>query len=200
MIVVLIRSLFKTVKTEKFALSTIVALAALASTATTAQAVSLVNQALDVLPAPPLSEPVFSFTQLGATSLPYVSPILMTGSGSALSINNNVNNLDVSVGDIVYRLLSPDAQFGTVTSNLYKVTLSENNSVATFTGARVNPGEVFRIQRTVSDGLPVDFTLKLSTANKTNTATVPEPTTIAGLALAGVACACIRRRKQQAAK
>ncbi|MEH2182324.1 PEP-CTERM sorting domain-containing protein [Nostoc sp.] len=187
-------------KTEKFALSTIVALAALASTATAAQAVSLVNQALDVLPAPPLGESVFTFTQQGATSLPFVSPIQTTGSGSALRINNNLNNLDVSVGDIVYRLLSPDAQFGTVTSNLYKVTLSENNSIATFTGARVNPSEVFRIERTVSDGSPVDFTLRLSTANETNTSAVPEPTTIPGLALAGVACAYIRRRKQQAAE
>ncbi|MEH2083109.1 MAG: PEP-CTERM sorting domain-containing protein [Nostoc sp.] len=183
-------------KTEKLALSTIIALATLASTATAARAVSLVNQALDVLPAPPLGEPVFSFTQLGATSLPYISPTLTTGSGPALRINNNLNNLDVSVGDIVYRLLSPDAQFGTVTSNLYKVTLSENNSVATFTGARVNPSQVFRIQRTVSDGSPVDFTLRLSTANETNTRAIPEPTTIAGLALAGVACAYIRRRKQ----
>lgn len=196
MIVVLIRRLFKIVKTEKLALSTIIALATLASTATAARAVSLVNQALDVLPAPPLGEPVFSFTQLGATSLPYISPTLTTGSGPALRINNNLNNLDVSVGDIVYRLLSPDAQFGTVTSNLYKVTLSENNSVATFTGARVNPSQVFRIQRTVSDGSPVDFTLRLSTANETNTRAIPEPTTIAGLALAGVACAYIRRRKQ----
>ncbi|MBN4003060.1 PEP-CTERM sorting domain-containing protein [Nostoc sp. LPT] len=185
-------------KTEKFVLSTIVALATLAITATAAQAVSLVNQALEVLPAPPSGEPVFTFTELRATSLPFFSPILRTGSGPALRINNNLNNLDVSVGDIVYRLLSPDAQFGTVTSNLYTVTLSENNSVATFTGARVNPGEVFRIERTVSDGSPVDFTLKLSTANETNTPAVPEPNTIAGLALAGVACAYIRRRKQQA--
>ncbi|MEH2067840.1 MAG: PEP-CTERM sorting domain-containing protein [Nostoc sp.] len=199
MIVVLIRSPFKIVKTEKFALSTIVALATLAITATAAQAVSIVNQALDVLSAPPSGEPLFTFTELGATSLPYASPTLTTGSGPALTINNNLNNLDVSVGDIVYRLLSPDAQFGTVTSNLYKVTLSENNSVATFTGARINPGEVFRIQRTVSDGSPVDFSSRLSTANETNTATVPEPTTIAGLALAGVACAYMRRRKQQAA-
>lgn len=187
-------------KTEKFVLSTIVALSTLTMTATAAQAVSLVNQALDVLPAPSSGEPVFSFTQLGTTSLPFVSPILTTGSGLALRINNNLNNLDVSVGDIVYRLLSPDAQFGTVTSNLYKVTLSENNSVATFTGARVNPGEVFRIERKVSDGSPVDFTLRLSTANETNTRAVPEPTTIAGLALAGVACAYMYRRKQQAVK
>ncbi|MDF5708476.1 MAG: PEP-CTERM sorting domain-containing protein [Nostoc sp. S4] len=187
-------------KTEKFALSALVALATLASTATTAQAVSLVNQALDVLFVAPFGEPVFTFTQLGATSLPYVSPTLTTGSGPALKINNNLNDLDVSVGDIVYRLLSPDAQFGTVTSNLYKVTLSENNTVATFTGARVNPGEVFRIQRTVSDGSPVNFTLGLSTANETNTATIPEPTTIGGLALAGVACIYMRRRKQQAAE
>ncbi|GAA6620148.1 PEP-CTERM sorting domain-containing protein [Scytonema sp. NUACC26] len=187
-------------KTKKFALSTIVALATLAGTGTAAQAVSLVNQALDVLESPPLGEPVFTFTELGDTSLPYVSPILTTGSGPALSINNNLNNLDVSVGDIVYRLLSPDAQFSTVTSNLYKVTLSENNSVATFTGARVNPGEVFRIERLISDGSPVDFILRLSTANETNTAAVPEPTTIAGLALAGAGGAYIRWRKQQAAK
>ena len=200
MILVLIRSPFKIVKTQKFALSTIVAVTTLAITATAAQAVSIVNQALDVLPASPLGEPLFTFTELGATSLPYASPTLTTGSGPALTINNNLNNLDVSVGDIVYRLLSPDAQFGTVTSNLYKVTLSENNSVATFTGARVNPGEVFRIQRTVSDGLPVNFSSRLSTANETNTRTVPEPNTIAGLALAGVACAYIRRCKQQAAK
>ncbi|MEH2125951.1 PEP-CTERM sorting domain-containing protein [Nostoc sp.] len=187
-------------KTQKFALSTIVALATLAITATAAQAVSIVNQALDVFSVPPSGEPVFTFTELGVTSLPSASPILTTGSGPALSINNNLNNLDVSVGDIVYRLLSPDAQFGTVTSNLYTVTLSENNSVATFTGARINPGEVFRIERMVSDGLPVNFSSILSTANETNTRTVPEPNTIAGLALAGVACAYIRRRKQQTAK
>ncbi|WP_375478348.1 PEP-CTERM sorting domain-containing protein [uncultured Nostoc sp.] len=50
---------------------------------------------------------------------------------------------------------------------------------------------------TVSDGSPVDFSSRLFTANETNTAAVPEPNTIAGLALAGVACAYMRRRKQQ---
>lgn len=72
-----------------------------------------------------------------------------------------------------------------------------NNKVATFTGARVNPGEVFRIERSVSDGLPVDFTGEFFSANKTNTATVPEPTTIAGIALIGVLSSYLLGRKQQ---
>ncbi|WP_152591232.1 PEP-CTERM sorting domain-containing protein [Nostoc sphaeroides] len=184
-------------RTKRFVLSTIAALATLAGTAANAQAVSLVNQALDVLSSPPIGEPVFTFTELEVTSIPYLSPTLTTGAGTTVSINNNLNNLDVPVGDIVYRLLSPDAQFGTVTSNLYTVTLSENNKVATFTGARVNPGEVFRIERSVSDGLPVDFTGEFFSANETNTASVPEPTTIAGLALIGVLGVYLIGRKQQ---
>jgi hypothetical protein len=151
------------------------------------------------LAAPPAGEAVFSFSEQGTTTLPFLSPILTTGAGNTASINNNLNDIS-ALGDIVYRLLSPDAQFGTVTSNLYTVTLSEGNKVATFKGARVNVGEVFRIERTVSDGSPVDFLVSLSPANETNTAAVPEPTTMAGLALAGAAGTYIRRRRHQTAK
>jgi len=186
-------------KTVRFALSAAIASATLAASATNAHAFVFVNQTLDVLAEPPAGEEdlVFTLTEQGVNSLPLDTGILTTGSGATVSINNNLNDLSEPIGDIVYRLFG-EAQFGTVTSNLYDVTLSENNQVAAFTGARVNPGELFRIDRSIADGAPVDFQVTLSAANETNKATVavPEPATVAGLMLIGLASACTRRRKQ----
>jgi hypothetical protein len=189
--------------TAKFLLSTAMAFASLAVTATTARAFIFVDQALDVLAEPPAGEEdlVFTNTEQGVTSIPFDTGVLTTGSGATVSINNNLNDLPDAVGDIVYRLFG-DARFDTVTSNLYEVTLSENNQVATFTGARVNPGELFRIDRSITDGAPVDFQVTLAAANDTNTATiatVPEPATVTGLILASVAGVCLRRRQQSVA-
>jgi len=194
--------LFTKMAIPKFVLSTVVALATLATTATTAKAFIFVDQALDVLTEPPSGEEnlVFPFTEQGVSVIPFDTGVFTTGSGSNVNITNNLNDLPDSIGDIEYRVFG-DARFGTVTSNLYSVALSENNQVATFSGARVNPGELFRTERFITDGLPVDLQVKLSAANETNTATVasvPEPTTVAGLAVAAVAGVCFSRRKQKA--
>jgi hypothetical protein len=183
-------------RVTKFAFSTVAVVATIVANTTSARSVTI-NQALDVLAAPPAGEPIILPSQLGILTLPYLSPV--TTRASLPDTFNGLNDTAV-LGDIVFRLLSPDAQYGTVTSNLYTVTLSENNKVATFTGARVNVGEVLRFDRTISDDSSFDFIFSLSPANETNTAAVPEPTTMVGLALAGAAGAYVRRRRQQATK
>lgn len=189
-------------KPIKFAVSTAVAIATLAMAATNAQAFIFVDQSLDVLETAPAGEDdlVFTLTEQGVTSIPFDTGVFTTGAGATVNINNNVNDLSGAIGDIVYRLFG-DAQFGQVTSNLYDVTLSEDNQVATFSGAKVNPGELFRINRSITDGAPVDFQVTLATANESNVAsvaTVPEPATITGLVLVGLAGLGSRRIKQLA--
>ncbi|MGC1306291.1 MAG: PEP-CTERM sorting domain-containing protein [Phormidesmis sp.] len=188
-------------RASKLLFSTVVAIATLAATTTTAQAFVFVNQALDVLTKAPAGEDdlVFTLTEQGVDTIPFDTGAFTTGSGANVSINNNLNDLPNAVGNIEYRLFG-EAEFGAVSSNLYDVALSENNQVATFTGARVNPGELFRIERSIEPNSDVDFQVRLFAANETNAATaasVPEPTMLAGLALVGVAGACIRRRRQQ---
>ena len=175
-------------KLLKIALSTSTVLATFIATTTHSYAASLVNQALDILNTPPSGEPTFTFSQQGITSLGS-SDTFTTAATTAPIINNNINDLKVPVNNIVYQILSPNIEFGTVTSNAFKVALSPDKKTATFSGASLLPGQDFRINRTVSDGSAVQFRVSFP-----QTTTVPEPSSILGVLVVGALGGALKKK------
>ena len=149
------------------------------------------NQALDLVKPPyPTGEPVF---QLGADEgncQPGVASTFTSSQGTGVNINNNNNDTGFTFNKITYQLLSPDAQFRTVTSNDFKVAISSDSKTATFSDALLPPGSGARINRTISDGSAVNFSVTLDSSTS-----VPEPTSILATLAAGALVVARKRKK-----
>ncbi|MEH2325864.1 MAG: hypothetical protein V7K32_20345 [Nostoc sp.] len=158
-------------------LSTATVLAVLASTITGSQAAT-VNQVIDLVNPPyAANEPLFNFSEAGVGASTNYTNTFITGEGTAPAINNNNNDTGITFSSLVYQILTPSAVFGAVTSNnIPQVTLSSDNKTATFSGFSLAAGQGFRVDRTVSDGSPVQFKF---TANPS--IRIPEASSVLGI-------------------
>lgn len=173
-------------KLGRILLATATVLTTLVSTSANSQAQTIVDEALDILQPPyPSGEPLFTMCADQGLCMPGSTTLFTTDQGFAPHINNNDNDTNFSFDQIVYSILSPNAQWGNVTSNQFNVSISPDRKTATFSGAFLDPNEGFRINRNVNDGSQVNFSVSLVSGTA-----VPEPSATLGLlavsALGGV--------------
>lgn len=170
----------------KFALSSTTMLAAFVSATSASHAATLVDQTLDLVKQPyPAIIPLVQFcADEGGICEPGDSITFTSGGSDAITNNDTEFTFD----KFIYQILSPDTQWGTVTSNTFDVTISQDSKTATFSNALVPPGEGIFFNRTISDRSAVQFRLTA----------VPEPTTILGTLAAGALGTTLLKRKKVA--
>ena len=134
-------------------------------------AVTFVNQDITFLAPPyPAGEDVFTFCADQGICAPGQTVVFTTGQGTATSINNNDNDTSLTFTSAIYEILSPDAEWGMVTTN---GELTIDGKIATFTGL-IPPGEGLRVERTLSgDSNPVTFAVTFTST--------PEPSSLVGI-------------------
>ncbi len=167
-------------KLGTIALSSATVLSTLISTISHSQAATIVNQDFDLVKPPyPSDEVLFQFSEIGLTN-PDSTVYFTSDQRIAPNINNNNNDTGLTFDQFTFQILSPNAQFGNVTSNAFKVAISSDDKTATFSNALIRPREGFGINRTVNDGSPVDFKVSLR-----GVTAVPEPTATLAIVAVG---------------